>query len=87
MQFGLRWLLFVVTGFAVVAGFARLSVGKALVAGFFAGLAWMLASLAQDSLSQEGDFHQAHGVLLTIICVPPAILALVIAVAIILGVS
>jgi uncharacterized membrane-anchored protein YitT (DUF2179 family) len=87
MQFGLRWLLVVVTSFAVVAGLARLSVSKALVAGCFGGLAWMLASLAKDALGQEGDFNQAHGIMLAIVCVPTAILALVIAVAIILGIS
>ena len=87
MQFGLRWLLAVVTGFALVAGLARLSVSSAIVAGFFGGLAWLLGSFAQGALSQEGEFSQAHGVMLFLLCVPTAILAMVIAVAIIIGIG
>jgi hypothetical protein len=87
VQFGLRWLLAVVAGFAAVAGLARFSVGRAILAGFFGGLAWMLASLAHGALSQEGSLSQAQGVTLVLLCIPTAILAFLVAVAIIIGVS
>ncbi len=80
MQFGLRWLLSVVTGFALVAGLARLSVSSAIV---LSRLAWLLGSLAK-ALSQR-KISAKHSVMLALLCVPTAILALVIAVAIIIG--
>ena len=85
MQFRLRSLLAVVTGFALVAGLARFSVANSVVARGFGGLAWVLACRARRTLEQEGDFNRAIGVMFALITVPVAILCLLIAIAAIIG--